>query len=74
MWKQRRYFYLKNTKVKINTNIDTRYHLIRQYINDGIIEIEFIQKKNNKYYIITKNLEKEKHHIKCEYIINKVNE
>ena len=37
-------FISQNPTVKRTNHIDTRYHFIRQYIKDGIIEIEFVQK------------------------------
>ena len=35
-------FISQNPTVKITNDIDTRYHFIRQYIKDGVIEIEFV--------------------------------
>ena len=64
----------KNPMVKRTKNIDTRYYFIKQYIKDGIIEIKFIQTKNNKSDIMNKKFSKDKHHIKCEDIVNQVNQ
>ena len=36
-------FISQNPTVKRTKNIDTRYHFIRQYIKEGIIEIEFFE-------------------------------
>ena len=37
-------------------HINTRYHFVRELIEDGIIEVEFVRSKNNNSNIFTKNL------------------
>ena len=67
-------FISQNPTVKRTKNINTRYHFIRQYIKDGVIEIEFVQKEKNKSDIMTKNFSKDKHQVKCEDIVKEVNQ
>ena len=67
-------FIYQNPTVKRTKNIDTRYHFIRQYIKDGVIEIEFVQTEKNKSDIMTKNFSKDKHQVKCEDIVKEVNQ
>jgi hypothetical protein len=40
-------------------HIDTRYHFVREYIEDGIIKITFVRSAENTADIFTKNLSKE---------------
>ncbi len=51
-------FISENPTVKRTKHIDTRYHFIRQYVKDNIVEIEFIQSDKNKSDIMTKNFSK----------------
>ena len=67
-------FISQNPTVKRTKNIDTRYHFIRQYIKDGVIEIEFVQTEKNKSDIMTKNFSKDKHQVKCEDVVKDVNQ
>ena len=67
-------FISQNPTVKRTKNIDTRYHFIRQYIKDGIIEIEFFQTEKNKSDIMTKNFSKDKHQVKCEDVVKELNQ
>ena len=67
-------FISQNPTVKRTKNIDTRYHFIRQYIKDGVIEIEFVQTEKNKSDIMTKNFAKYKHQEKCEDVVKEVNQ
>ena len=67
-------FISQNPTVKRTKHIDTRYHFIRQYIKDGVIEIEFLHTEKNKSYIITKNFTKDKHQVKCEDVVKDVNQ
>ena len=64
----------QNPTVKRTKNIDTRYHFICQYINDGVIEIEFVHTEKNKSDIMTKNFAKDKHQSKCEDVVKDVNQ
>ena len=66
-------FISKNPTFKRTNNIDTRYNFIPQYIKDGVIEIEFIQKENNKLEIMINNFSKDKNQIKLNDIVNQVN-
>ena len=67
-------FISQNPTVKRTKNIDTRYHFIRQYIKDGVIEIEFVRMENNKPDIMTKNFAKDKHQVKFEDVVKEVNQ
>ena len=40
-------------------HINTRYHFVRELIEDGIIEVEFVRSENNDSNIFTKNLGRE---------------
>ena len=51
-----------NPTIKRTKNIDKRYHLICQYIKDGIISIEFVQTEKKNSYIMTKKLAKDKNY------------
>ena len=37
-------------------HIDTRYHFVRDYIDDGILKIVFVRSEDNHADIMTKNL------------------
>ena len=37
-------------------HIDTRYHFVRNYIEDGILKIKFVRSNDNTADIFTKNL------------------
>ncbi len=37
-------------------HIDTRYHFVRKYIEDGIVKVIFVRSENNHADIFTKNL------------------
>ena len=47
---------------------------IRQYIKDGIIEIEFVQTDKNKSDIMTKNFSKDKNKLKFDDVVKEVNQ
>ena len=38
-------------------HVDTRYHWIKQFLNDEIVEVKYIKSKNNMADICTKNLQ-----------------
>ena len=40
-------------------HIDTHYHFVREYVEDGVIQIEFVRSEENQADIFTKNLPKE---------------
>jgi hypothetical protein len=40
-------------------HVNTRYHFVRGFIEDGTIKVEFIRSENNDSDIFTKNLGKE---------------
>ena len=67
-------FISQNPTVKRTKHIDTRYHFIRQYIKDGVIEIEIIQTEKNKSDIMNKNFVKDKRQSKFEDIVKNVNQ
>ena len=37
-------------------HIDTRYHFVREYIEDGIVKVIFVRSENNDADIFTKNV------------------
>lgn len=37
-------------------HIDTRYHFVREYIEDGVVKVVFVRSENNDADIFTKNL------------------
>ena len=37
-------------------HIDTRYHFVREYIEDGIVKVVFVRSEDNHADIFTKNL------------------
>ena len=49
-----------NAKTSLRTkHIDVRYHFIREYIDDGTVEIVFVPSEENDSDIFTKNVSKE---------------
>jgi hypothetical protein len=40
-------------------HIDTHYHFVRNYIEDGILTIEFVRSEENQADVFTKNLHRE---------------
>ena len=50
--------YLSNSAGTSNRtkHIDTHYHFVREYIEDGIIQIKFVRSEDNHADIFTKNL------------------
>lgn len=48
-------FMANNPVIKRTKHIHARYHLIRQYINDGIIYIQFLASNKNIADLFTKN-------------------
>lgn len=40
-------------------HIDTRYHFVREYIEDGIVKVQFVRSEENHADIFTKNLNTE---------------
>ena len=51
-----------NAKQSVRTeHIDVRYHFIREYIVDGVVEIVFMPSEENNSDIFTKNIPKEKY-------------
>jgi hypothetical protein len=53
-------FMAENASSGVRTrHIDTRYHFIREHIEDGFIEIVFVRTSDNDANIFTKNVNKE---------------
>ena len=53
-------FMSQNASTGVRTrHIDTRYHFIREIIDDGLIKIEFVRSKENDSDIFTKNVNQE---------------
>jgi len=49
-------------------HIDTRYHFVREYIEDGIVKVIFVRSEDNDADIFTKNLNTETFNKHCESI------
>jgi hypothetical protein len=50
-------FMTQNASTRVRTrNVDTRYHFIRENIEDGIVKVEFVRSVDNNSDIITKNV------------------
>ena len=50
------YFTKKDKTGSRTKHIDTRYHYVRNYIEDGILKVIFVQSADNKANLFTKNL------------------
>ena len=48
-------FLSENPVVKRTKHIDTRYHIIREHIENGIVTVQFISSDENISDIFTKN-------------------
>ena len=48
-------FLFENPVVKRTKHIDTRYHIIREHIENGIVTVQFISSDENISDILTKN-------------------
>ena len=49
-------------------HIDTRYHFVREYIEDGIIKVQFVRSEANDADIFTKNVNTETFQKHCDSI------
>ena len=50
-------FMSQNASTGVRTrHVDTRYHFIRENVEDGIIKIEFVKSNDNDSDIFTKNV------------------
>jgi hypothetical protein len=54
--------------------IDTRYHFVREHVEDGFIEIVFFKSQDNNAVIFTKNLGKEDYENHVSKLLGKVEE
>ena len=63
--------YLSNSAGTSNRtkHIDTHYHFVREYIEDGIIQIKFVRSEDNHADIFTKNLPIESYREYRKYIM-----
>jgi sulfatase maturation enzyme AslB (radical SAM superfamily) len=53
-------FMAQNSSSGVRTrHVDTRYHFVRENLDDGIIKIEFIESVENQSDIFTKNVTQE---------------
>jgi hypothetical protein len=53
-------FMAQNNSSDVRTrHVDTRYHFVRENLDDGIIKIEFIKSDENQSDIFTKNFTQE---------------
>ena len=51
-------------------HIDTHYHFVCEYIEDGIVQVKFVRSEENHADIFTKNLPAESYGRYCNVIIN----
>ena len=61
----------KNHESKRTKHIGVRYHFVRQYIEDGIIIIEYVTSEENISDIFTKNNNSEVYQKHSNNIVNK---
>ena len=56
-------------------HVDTRYHFVREFIEDGFIKIEFVRSTENESDVFTKNVNQETYqkHVK-KFLSNSVDE
>jgi hypothetical protein len=53
-------FISENSSTGFRTwHMDTRYHFVREFIEDGFIKIEFIRSAENGSYLFTKKVNQE---------------
>ena len=53
-------FLSKTAKTNNRTkHVDTRYHFVREYIENGVLKVIFVKSKDNVADIMTKNLPKQ---------------
>ena len=53
-------FMSQNASAGVRTrHVDTRYHFIRENVEDGIIKVEFVKSNDNDSDIFTKNVNQE---------------
>ena len=52
----------ENAVTKRTKHIDTRYHVIREYVSDGVVELSFVKSAENIADIFTKNVCKTIYH------------
>ena len=53
------YLTKKATTSNRTKHVDTRYHFIREYVEKGVVVIEFVRSEENTADIMTKNLNEE---------------
>ena len=65
--------YLTKTATGSNRtkHVDTRYHFVREYIENGTIKVIYVQSKENDADIMTKNLSKTLYDKHCEKFVKK---
>ena len=52
-------FMTKNSSIKKNKHIHTRYLFVKEYIDNGIVDVEYIKSENNLADPLTKSINKE---------------
>ena len=62
-------FIAENPVVKRTKHIDTRFHIIREHIENDIVKIQFITSVENTADIFTKNTTEETHNKHRDKII-----
>ena len=49
-------FFANNKSLGQRTkHIDTRYHFVREYIEDGVLKVVYVKSEDNDSHIMTKN-------------------
>jgi hypothetical protein len=54
-------------------HIDVRYHFIRDYVEDGVVQVIFVRSEHNDADVFTKNLGSEAFHRHASKFIDTTN-
>jgi hypothetical protein len=66
-------FMAENSSSGVRTHhIDTRYHFVREHVEDGFIKIVFVKSEENNADVFTKNVGKEAYEKHVSKFIGKV--
>ena len=65
-------FMTKNSSIKKTKHIHTRYLFVKEYIENGIVDVEYIKSENNLADPLTKSINKDLFQKHMERIISKI--
>ena len=69
------HYLLQNALTGVRTrHVDTRYHFIRENIEDGIVKVEFVKSVDNDSDIFTKNVNHEIYEKHVKKFLGSINE